>query len=113
MAVRFSILMPVYNIQKYLRQTIDSLLSQNFRDFEVVIVDDGSTDQTPQILESYGARIRVCRQANTGAEFARNKAASRPFGPSTIAGGKIIDGRRFECSSELRRWWRSPCGEDS
>jgi glycosyltransferase involved in cell wall biosynthesis len=76
MAVQFSILMPVYNIQKYLRQTIDSLLSQDFRDFEVVIVDDGSTDETPRILESYGTQIRVCRQANTGAEFARNKAAS-------------------------------------
>jgi glycosyltransferase involved in cell wall biosynthesis len=76
MAVQFSILMPVYNIQKYLRQTVDSLLSQDFRNFEVVIVDDGSTDGTPQILESYGAQIRFCRQANTGAEFARNKAAS-------------------------------------
>jgi glycosyltransferase involved in cell wall biosynthesis len=74
--MRFSILMPVYNIEKYIRQTVDSLLSQDFPDFEIVVVDDGSTDRTPQILESYGSQIRLFRQANSGADFARNKGAS-------------------------------------
>lgn len=76
MTVRFSILMPVYNIEKYVRQTIDALLSQVFKDYEIVVVDDGSTDRTPEILESYASRIKVFRQPNAGAETARNKAAS-------------------------------------
>ncbi len=76
MSVRFSVLVPTYNIEKYIRQTIDSLLAQVFTDFEIIVVDDGSTDRTPQILESYGPRIKVFRQPNSGAEAARNKAAS-------------------------------------
>ena len=61
MSVRLSVLVPTYNIEKYIRQTIDSLLAQVFTDFEIIVVDDGSTDRTPQILESYGPRIKVFR----------------------------------------------------
>lgn len=76
MKVRFSVLIPVYNMEKYVRQAIDSVLSQTFTDYEVIVVDDGSTDRTPQLLESYGTRIKAFRQQNQGAEAARNKAAS-------------------------------------
>lgn len=80
MKVRFSILIPTYNAEKYLRQTIDSVFSQTFTDYEVIVVDDGSTDQTLQVLESYGTRIRVIQQSNQGAEAARNKAAALAHG---------------------------------
>lgn len=76
MKVRFSILMPAYNREKYARQAIDSVLSQDFTDYEVFVIDDGSTDQTLQVLESYGARIKVLQQRNQGPEVARNKAAA-------------------------------------
>jgi glycosyltransferase involved in cell wall biosynthesis len=79
-SLRFSILLPTYNIEKYIRQTIDSLLSQNFTDYEIVVVDDGSTDRTPEILESYGTRIKYFHQSNKGAEVARNQAASLASG---------------------------------
>ena len=59
----------------YKRQ-IDSLLSQTYPNFEIFVVDDGSTDETPQVLESYGSRVNVIRQLNQGPEVARNNAAS-------------------------------------
>jgi glycosyltransferase involved in cell wall biosynthesis len=74
--VRFSVLIHVYNAEKFICRTIDSILSQAFTSYEVVVVDDGSTDQTAQLLKSYGTRITVLREANQGAEAARNKAAA-------------------------------------
>ena len=76
MKVRFSVLVAAYNAERFICRTIDSILSQTFTDYEVVVVDDGSTDQTAELLRSYGTRIKVFRQANQGAEAARNKAAS-------------------------------------
>ena len=75
MSIRFSILIPAYNRERYVAQAIDSVLSQTFTDHEILVVDDGSTDNTLKVLESYGARIRVLRQSNRGPEVARNTAA--------------------------------------
>jgi glycosyltransferase involved in cell wall biosynthesis len=72
----FSVLIPAYNQPEYVRETIESVLSQTFTDYEVIVVDDGSTDRTPQVLESYGTRIQLIRQSNAGAELARDKAAA-------------------------------------
>ena len=74
--VRFSVLIPAYNAEKFICRTIDSVLSQVFTNYEVIVVDDGSTDQTAQLLKSYGTRITVLRGTNQGAEAARNKAAA-------------------------------------
>jgi glycosyltransferase involved in cell wall biosynthesis len=74
--VRFSVLIPVYNAEKFICRTIDSILSQAFTNYEVIVVDDGSTDHTAQLLASYGTRITVLREANQGAEAARNQAAA-------------------------------------
>src|SRR5579864_8782520 len=76
MMTRFSVLVPAYNRENYVGHAIDSVLSQVFTDFELFVIDDGSTDKTLQILESYGTRIKVLRQANLGPEVARNKAAA-------------------------------------
>ena len=64
-----SIVMPVYNGERYLPEALDSLLSQSFTDFELIVVDDGSTDRTPQILETHAKadrRIQIQRQINQG-----------------------------------------------
>ncbi len=67
--------MPVYNGSKYLRKAIDSVLSQTFRDWELIIVDDGSKDATPEILHQYSdSRIIKMRQDNVGESGARNTA---------------------------------------
>ena len=73
--VRVSVVMPVYNGERYLRQALDGVLSGNALSFEVICVDDGSTDSTPQILAEYAARdprVRVITQDNAGAGAARN-----------------------------------------
>jgi glycosyltransferase involved in cell wall biosynthesis len=64
-----SVVMPVYNAEPFLRQAIDSILAQTLRDFEFIIIDDGSTDGTANLLESYrrrDARLRVHRAAHQG-----------------------------------------------
>ena len=76
MSVRFSILLPVYNRENYIRQAVDSVLNQSFRDFELLVVDDGSTDRTPEILKSYGNKLTLIQQKNQGPEIARNAAAA-------------------------------------
>ncbi len=68
-----SIIMPAYNVERYIDQAIDSVLSQSDRDWELVIVDDGSTDGTADVVGRYqDARISVIRQQNQGLAGARN-----------------------------------------
>src|SRR5512145_295142 len=68
-------MMPAYNAEVYIRQSIDSVLAQTYPNWELVIVDDGSTDRTGEIASEYGdPRIRVFRQENGGEAAARNTA---------------------------------------
>ena len=69
--------MPVYNTRRYLRQSVESILGQTFGDFELIIVDDGSTDGSTGILKEYqqrDSRIRLVCRANTGYSRALNEA---------------------------------------
>jgi len=68
-----SVVIPTYNRGWILKEAIDSVLAQEFRDFELIVVDDGSTDNTREILEAYGDRLGVIRQANAGVSAARNR----------------------------------------
>lgn len=76
----FSIIIPTYNAAHLVGATIDSALAQSFRDFEIIVVDDGSTDGTPEVLRSFGESITVLRQENQGAEAARHNGAARASG---------------------------------
>ena len=67
-----SIVIPTYNRFGLLRECIESALAQNYANFEVIVVDDGSTDETPQLCESFGSRIRYFRKPNGGAASALN-----------------------------------------
>lgn len=67
-----SVIIPTYNRALSIREAVDSVLDQTFSDFEVIVVDDGSTDDTPARLAVYGDRIRVIRQVNAGVSAARN-----------------------------------------
>lgn len=67
-----SVVIPTYNYGRFIREAIDSALSQTYPPLEVIVVDDGSTDDTPQVLASYGDRIRAIRQENQGVGAARN-----------------------------------------
>lgn len=73
--MRFSIIIPVYNVEQYLRDCLDSVLAQTCPDWEAICVNDGSTDKSLVILEEYAAndaRIKVVTQANAGTATARN-----------------------------------------
>src|SRR5215210_1968241 len=67
-----TVVIPTYNRVDLLGEAIDSALAQDWPEFEVVVVDDGSTDETPQLLSAYGDRVRVIRQENAGESNARN-----------------------------------------
>jgi glycosyltransferase involved in cell wall biosynthesis len=68
-----SVILPTYNRGWILKEAIDSVLAQDFKDFELIVVDDGSTDDTGQILEAYDQDLLVYRQSNRGVSAARNR----------------------------------------
>ena len=73
---KISIIIPVYNVEKYLRQCLDSVVNQTLHDIEIICVNDGSTDGSAQILEEYrqrDERIKVIHKENEGVSIARNK----------------------------------------
>ncbi len=73
MPARVTVVIAAYNAATFLPETLDSVLAQSLTDIEVIIVDDGSTDRTPEILETYSDnRLRVLRQPNGGVSAARN-----------------------------------------
>lgn len=81
--LKVSIIVPIYNVEKYLRQCVDSLLNQTLREIEVILVDDGSPDGCPSICEEYkkkDARVKVVHKQNGGLSDARN------------AGMKLVEG---------------------
>lgn len=78
-----SIVIPAFNRAAYIGEAIDSALAQTYTHRELIVVDDGSTDQTAQIVLAYGDRVALIRQANAGASAARNTGIAR-------AGGDLI-----------------------
>lgn len=73
--MKLSVTVPVYNVEPYLRRCVDSILSQTYTDFELILVDDGSTDGCPAICDEYArqdGRIRVIHKMNGGLSAARN-----------------------------------------
>lgn len=67
-----SVVVPVFNGASYVREAVDSVLRQTYQPVEVIVVDDGSTDDTGKLLDQYGPRIRRAAQANAGQSVARN-----------------------------------------
>ena len=77
--MKFSIILPIYNVEAYLRDCVDSILQQTFTDYELILVDDGSKDGSPAICDEYAKkdnRIKVVHQQNAGQSAARNKGLS-------------------------------------
>ena len=74
--IKVSVIIPVYNVENYLERAVDSVLNQTLSDIEIILVDDGSPDQSPQICDNYArmypGRIKVIHNQNEGLGFARN-----------------------------------------
>jgi glycosyltransferase involved in cell wall biosynthesis len=77
----FSVIIPVFNRALPVREAIDSVLAQTFTDYELIVVDDGSTDDTPRVAEEYGNRMRWLRQENRGVSAARNAGVAASSAP--------------------------------
>ncbi|MEW6289665.1 MAG: glycosyltransferase family A protein [Thermodesulfobacteriota bacterium] len=69
---KISVIIPTYNRREFLARAIDSVLDQGWQDFELIVVDDGSTDETARSVASYGGRVRYLYQENRGPAAARN-----------------------------------------
>ena len=72
---KVTVIIPVYNVEQYLREAVDSVLHQTFTDFEIILVDDGSTDTSGKICDEYAvadSRVRVIHKVNGGLSSARN-----------------------------------------
>jgi glycosyltransferase involved in cell wall biosynthesis len=76
----FSVIIPTFNRADFLRQTLESVWRQNFTDYEVIVVDDGSTDDTATWLSEFASKIKLITQQNAGPGIARNKGAEHAQG---------------------------------
>ena len=81
---KVSLIVPVYNAEEYIGATLDSIINQDFNSYEIIVVDDGSTDQSPEIisekLTKSTADYRIIRQDNAGVSSARNRGMQEATG---------------------------------
>lgn len=85
---KFSVIVPVYNMESYIRDCLDSIIAQTFEDYEVILVDDGSTDKSSKICDEYAQvhdRMRVIHKANGGLVSARQAGAREARGAYCVA----------------------------
>jgi glycosyltransferase involved in cell wall biosynthesis len=75
-----SVIIPTYNRARMIKEAVDSVLAQDFKDFELIVVDDGSTDNTSDVLSSYADDISIFYQENKGVSAARNRGIAEASG---------------------------------
>lgn len=96
-----SVIVPVYNVERYLRRCVDSILHQTYQDLEVLLVDDGSTDASGAICDEYAAqeeRVAAVHQKNGGLSAARNAGLERAQGTYLcfVDSDDFLDSRMLE-----------------
>lgn len=108
MNTRFSIIVPVYNVEKYLERCLNSLVNQTYKNIEIICINDGSTDNSPSILEKFknshpSTNITVISQKNEGLSSARNKGLSFAKGDyvSFIDSDDWVDNNYYEVFSTI------------
>ena len=105
MATKISVIIPVYNVEEYIEKCLRSVLAQTFLEFEIIVVDDGSTDRTPEVCDEIAkqdSRLTVIHKKNEGVSIARNLGIRRAKGDFFL----FFDGDDFvepECMEELYR----------
>ena len=111
-----SIIIPVYNVEHYLAECLDSVLAQTYKNLEIILVDDGSIDGSGQICDNYAgkdSRIKVIHQTNAGVSAARNKGLKVAKGEyigfvdADDGGGTPVDSVNFDHSALIcgnKKW---------
>ncbi|WP_176084633.1 glycosyltransferase family A protein [Martelella sp. HB161492] len=110
---KFSVVIPCYNAAATIAETLNSVLGQTFPDFEVIVIDDGSTDDTVAIVDQFvgrNSRIRLVRQANQGPSVARNRAVFDHAAGTLIA---FLDADDVWPSGRLNAFEKRFAGEDA
>lgn len=82
-SIKFTIIIPVYNVEKYLNECVESVLNQTYKNFEIILVDDGSTDNSPKMCDDFTEednRIKVIHKKNGGLSSARNAGIKNTTG---------------------------------
>lgn len=79
---KFSVIIPVYNVEKYIRKCVDSVLNQTFKDYEIIVVNDGSPDKSIEMIKDYD--VTIIEQKNQGLSAARNAGAKKAKGEYII-----------------------------
>lgn len=98
-----SVVIPTYNSAHFLSDAIQSVLAQSYEDFEIVVVDDGSHDDTRRVVESFGERVRYLHQANAGVAAARNRGIVESSGRYVA----FLDADDTWMPSKLQRQWEA------
>lgn len=78
--MQVSVIIPTYNSARFLAEAIDSVLAQSFKDFEILVIDDGSTDETKAVMQRYSSPVRYIYQTNGGVAAARNRGIEESRG---------------------------------
>lgn len=109
---QISIIVPVYNAEKYLHRCLDSILAQTFTDFELILVDDGSPDNSGKICDEYAlkdSRIKVIHKENGGVALARQCGIDNAIGEFTIH----VDPDDWVETNMLEELYQKACKEDA
>ncbi len=104
----FSVIVPMYNVEKYIRQCIESVLNQSFQDFELILVDDGTKDASGRIADEYAktdSRIRVIHKENGGIVSARKAGAEAATGEYAV----VVDGDDWIGKEYLQTFYEAIC----
>ena len=98
--MKFSIIVPAYNVAQYIEECVESVLNQDYDNYEVIVVDDGATDETPQIIDNLAQKsekVKVIHQKNGGLSAARNSGIEAANGDYII----FLDGDDFWSSQSF------------
>ena len=84
--MKFSVIVPVYNTQEYLKRCIESVLNQTYKNYEIILINDGSTDNSLEILKKYesNSKVKIITQKNHGLSYTRNVGISHATGDYVI-----------------------------
>ena len=113
-----SVIIPVYNTEKYLGRCINSVLSSTYKNFEILLIDDGSNDRSLEICRNYGnrdCRIRVFTQENQGASAARNRGIEESCGEWIVFvdSDDVISCDFLEIVADIREYRKEISGNET